>query len=241
METKGEKILDLVDVHTYYGDTQVLFGISLEVATGSVVALLGRNGMGKTTLIRSVIGVTRARKGAMRFKGRDIAGLEPYRIARMGVGLVPQGHLIFPSLTVKENLTMTARDGGRPGAWALEKIYELFPRMKERSGLPGNLLSGGEQQMLSMGRALMTNPELLLMDEPSEGLAPLVVGEIGRIIQEIHSRGMSVLLVEQNLKMALRVAQRVYVMSRGLVVHQSTPQELESNKEVIDRHLGIAG
>jgi branched-chain amino acid transport system ATP-binding protein len=241
VETKGEKILELVDVHTYYGDTQVLFGVSLEVATGSVVALLGRNGMGKTTLIRSVIGVTPARRGAMRFKGQDIAGLVPYRIARMGVGLVPQGRQIFPSLSVKENLTMTARDGRRPGAWTLERIYELFPILKQRSSLPGNLLSGGEQQMLSMGRALMTNPELLLMDEPSEGLAPLIVSEIGRIIQEIHSRGLSVLLVEQNLKMALRLAQRVYVMSRGLVVHQSTPQELQDNKEIMDRHLGVAG
>jgi len=240
VETKAEKILELVDVHTFYGDTQVLFGVSLEVATGSVVVLLGRNGMGKTTLIRSIIGVTPAQRGEIRFKGQDIAGLVPYRIARMGVGLVPQGRQIFPSLSIKENLTITARDGRRPGAWTLERIYELFPILKQRPSLPGNLLSGGEQQMLSMGRALMINPELLLMDEPSEGLAPLIVREIGRIIQEIHSRGLSVLLVEQNLKMALRVAERVYMMSRGLVVHQSTPEELQDHKEIMDRHLGIA-
>jgi branched-chain amino acid transport system ATP-binding protein len=239
--TKDDKILELVDVHTYYGDTHVLFGVSLEAETGTVVAILGRNGMGKTTLIRSIIGVTPAREGVIRFKGRDIRGLESYRIARMGVGLVPQGRQIFPSLSAKENLTMTARDGGKPDAWTLERIYELFPRLQERANLSGSLLSGGEQQMLSMGRALMTNPELMLLDEPSEGLAPIIVNEIGRIIQEVHSHGLSVLLVEQNLKMALHVAERVYVLSRGFVVHRSTPQELQGNKEVMDKHIGVTG
>ncbi len=241
METSCQKILELADVHTYYGDTHILFGVSLEVSSGSVVALLGRNGMGKTTLIRSIIGFTPARQGTVRFRGQDITGMKPYQIARMGVGLVPQGRQIFPSLTVQENLTMAARNGNRPGGWTLEKIYGLFPILKERARLAGNLLSGGEQQMLTIGRALMTNPELMLMDEPSEGLAPIIVAEIGRIVRELHSQGLSVLLVEQNLKMALNVAEQVYVMSRGAVVHQSTPRELQQNKEIMDKYLGVTG
>lgn len=241
METEGEKILEVVDVHTYYGDTHILFGMSLEVRSGSVVALLGRNGVGKTTLIRSIIGFTPARQGTIRFKGRDITGMKPYQIARMGVGLMPQGRQIFPSLSVRENLTMAARDGTKRGGWTLERIYSLFPILKERANLAGNLLSGGEQQMLTIARALMTNPELLLMDEPSEGLAPIIMAEIGRIIQELHSQGLSVLLVEQNLKMALHVAERVYVMSRGTVVHQSTSQELQASKDIMDKYLGVTG
>lgn len=233
------KILELQDIHTYYGDTHVLFGVSLKVAQGSVVALLGRNGMGKTTVIRSIIGFTPPRQGTVTYKEKNITGLKPYKIAQMGMGLIPQGRHIFPSLSVKENLTMAARSNNRPDAWTLEKVYSFFPVLKERAAIAGNLLSGGEQQMLTIGRALMTNPELLLMDEPSEGLAPLLVAEIANIIKQLHNQGLSVLLVEQNLKMALQVADYAYVLSRGTIVHESTPEELQKNKEIMDKHLGI--
>jgi branched-chain amino acid transport system ATP-binding protein len=232
-------MLEMSGVYTSYGYTQVLFGVSLEVERGAVVALLGRNGMGKTTLLRSIIGFTPPWEGMIAFRDKNITGLKPYKIARMGLALVPQGRQIFPSLSVRENMTMAARNGDKPGAWNLEKIYSLFPILKERSSIAGNLLSGGEQQMLSMGRALMTNPELLLMDEPSEGLAPMLVDEIGGIIQELHQRGLSVLLVEQNLKLALRVADYVYILSKGQVVHQSSSAQLKDNPDIIHKYLAV--
>lgn len=233
-------ILELVDIHTYYGESYVLQGVSLEVGEGSVVALLGRNGMGKTTTIRSVIGFTPPRRGTIRFKGKNTAGLQPNQIAQMGMGLVPQGRRIFPSLSVKENLLMAARGGEKQGAWSLDKVYALFPILKERANYRGNLLSGGEQQMLTIARALMTNPDLLLMDEPSEGLAPVIVREVGRVIKQLNSSGISILLVEQNLHLALEVAHYIYVVSKGVVVYESTPQELRTNEEVKTKHLGIA-
>jgi len=234
-------MLELIDVHTYYGESYVLQGISLKIGEGSVVALLGRNGMGKTTTIRSIIGFTPPRRGVIRFKGRDIAGLQPYKIARMGIGLVPQGRHIFPSLSVKENLTMSARDTGKPGAWSLDRVYSLFPILKERANCKGTLLSGGEQQMLTIGRALMTNPDLLLMDEPSEGLAPIIVREVGHIISQLKESGFSILLVEQNLPMALGVADYVYIVGKGVIVYESTPEELKGNEEAKTKHLGVAG
>ena len=233
-------MLELVDVHTYYGESHVLQGISLNVDQGSVVALLGRNGMGKTTTIRSIIGFTPPRRGVIRFKGEDITGLEPYQIAQMGIGLVPQGRHIFPSLSVRENLTMAARNTGEPGAWSLERVYSLFPLLKERADLRGTLLSGGEQQMLTISRALMTNPDLLLMDEPSEGLAPIIVKEIGHIIGQLKASGFSILLVEQHLSMALAVADYTYVVSKGTIVHESTPEELEKNEKVKNAYLGVS-
>lgn len=236
---KATAMLEMSGVYTSYGYTQVLFGVSLEVERGAVVALLGRNGMGKTTLLRSIIGFTPPWEGMIAFRDKNITGLKPYKIARMGLALVPQGRQIFPSLSVRENMTMAARNGDKPGAWNLEKIYSLFPILKERSSIAGNLLSGGEQQMLSMGRALMTNPELLLMDEPSEGLAPMLVDEIGGIIQELHQRGLSVLLVEQNLKLALRVADYVYILSKGQVVHQSSSAQLKDNPDIIHKYLAV--
>ena len=234
-------MLELVDVHTYYGESYVLQGISLEVKEGSVVALLGRNGMGKTTTIRSIIGFTPPRRGVIRFKGRDITGLQPYKIARLGIGLVPQGRHIFPSLNVKENLTMSARETGKPEAWSLDRVYSLFPILKERASCKGNLLSGGEQQMLTIGRALMTNPALLLMDEPSEGLAPIIVREVGHVIRQLKESGFSILLVEQNLPVALGVADYVYIVSKGVIVYESIPEELKGNEEVKTKYLGVAG
>ncbi len=235
-------MLELIDVHTYYGDSHVLHGISLKVGEGSVVALLGRNGMGKTTTIRSIIGLTPPRQGTIRFKEKDITHLQAYKIARMGIGLIPQGRFIFPSLSVKENLTMAARSQERTGteAWSLDRVYSVFPILKERAGLRGTLLSGGEQQMLTICRALMTNPDLLLMDEPSEGLAPIVVKEISRIIGQLKESGFSILLVEQNLPMALAVADYVYVISKGEIVHESTPEELRNNVEVTNTYIGVS-
>lgn len=231
-------MLEVADIHTYYGDSHVLHGVSLKVEEGSIVALLGRNGMGKTTVARSIIGFTPPRRGVVRFKEKEIGGLEPYQIARMGLSLVPQGRGIFSSLSVKENLTIAARSGSQGEAWNLDRVYSLFPILKDRANLYANLLSGGEQQMLSIGRALMTNPDLLLMDEPSEGLAPLIVREISHVIDQLRG-SLSVLLAEQNLQMALGLADYVYVISKGSVVYESTPQELRNNEEVKSKHLGV--
>lgn len=234
-------MLKLLDVHTYYGSSYVLRGISLQIPEGSVVALLGRNGMGKTTTIRSIIGFTPPRRGQVLFEDKNITELPPYKIAKLGIGLVPQGRSIFPSLSVKENLTMSARGIGKADSWTLDKVYSLFPILKERSSYPGTLLSGGEQQMLAIGRALMTNPQLILMDEPSEGLAPLIVKEVGNIIYQLKQKGFSILLVEQNLPMALKVADYLYILSNGKVVYESTPDHLRSNDEVKARYIGVSG
>lgn len=232
-------MLKLVDVHTYYGDSHVLHGVSLEVPEASVVAVLGRNGMGKTTTIHSIIGFTPPRQGKVSFKGADIAGLEPYKIARMGIGLVPQGRRIFPSLTVRENLIIATRTH-RKQYWDLDRVFSLFPRLKERVNSRGNNLSGGELQMLAIARGLMANPELLLMDEPSEGLAPLIVQDIGHIIQQLkQEEGFSILLVEQNFRLAIEVADYVYIISKGKVVYESKPEQLKDNDEVKAEHLGV--
>ena len=231
-------ILELQDVHTYYGESHVLQGVSLDVPEGRVVALLGRNGVGKTTLIRSIIGFTPPRRGSIRYRGTEIAQLPSYRIARLGIGLIPQGRRVFPSLDVAEHLTVNARARGK-GGWSLERVLGLFPRLRERQRNRGNALSGGEQQMLATGRALVANPELLLMDEPSEGLAPLMVRELGRIIAQLRADGISILLVEQNLGFALDLADRVYVLSKGTIVHSCAPDELMANDDVKARYLGV--
>jgi branched-chain amino acid transport system ATP-binding protein len=233
-------MLELVHIHTYYGDSYVLQGVSLEVKEGSTVALLGRNGMGKTTTINSIIGLTPPRRGTVSFKGKDVTRLPSYVIAQMGIGLVPQGRYIFPSLSVKENLSMSARSGSKDELWSLDRIYSLFPVLKVRANLKGNLLSGGEQQMLTIGRALMTNPDLLLMDEPSEGLAPLMVQEIGQTISQLKESGFSILLVEQNLVMALSVADFVYVIGKGAIVYEAATEKFRDNNEVQAKHLGVA-
>ena len=229
-------MLELEDVHTYYGESHVLQGVSLAVAPGQVVAILGRNGAGKTTLVRTTIGFTPARRGIVRFKGEDITRWPSYRAVERGMALVPQGRRVFPSLSVIENLSVARRAGGR---WTLARVLELFPRLRERGPNRANKLSGGEQQMLAIGRALMTNPELLLMDEPTEGLAPLIVREVGRVIAELKREGLSILLVEQNLPMALSVADTVHVLSRGQIVHSGTPQALVANEDVKSRYLGV--
>ncbi len=223
-------------IHTYYGESHILHGVSLAVAPGEAVALLGRNGAGKTTLIRSIVGFTPPRQGRVVWDGAAIDRWPPYRIARRGIGLVPQGRRIFAPLTVRENLTL----GARPDGWTLERVFALFPRLRERQEQAGGTLSGGEQQMLAIGRALLTNGRLLLLDEPSEGLAPLVVREIGRIVQGLKGRGLSILLVEQNYHVALQVADRVYVMSKGQIVWEGTPARLGADEDTKRRYLGVA-
>ena len=225
-------------LHTYYDDSHVLQGISLRVNAGEVVTLLGRNGVGKTTTINSVIGFLQPRQGQIWLDGLDLTALPAHRIARLGVGLVPQGRAIFPTLTVKENIMLAARNG-HPQGWTLERVLVTFPALAARLKNLGSQLSGGEQQMLAIARALMTNPRLLLLDEPSEGLAPLLVAEIRRIIEQLRARGLSILLVEQNLALALAVADRVYVMNKGQIVFEGTPVELHQQPEVLRRYLGV--
>jgi branched-chain amino acid transport system ATP-binding protein len=229
-------MLDVEAIHTYYGDSHVLHGVSLRVAPGEAVALLGRNGAGKTTAIRSIVGFTPPRAGRVVFEGRAIERWPSYRIARSGLALVPQGRRIFAPLSVRENLLL----GARPEGWTLERVFALFPRLREREQQSGGTLSGGEQQMLAIGRALLTNSRLILLDEPSEGLAPLIVREIGRILLALKAERLSLLLVEQNYHLALRVADRVYVMNKGQIVYEGTPAGLEADEDVKRRYLGVA-
>lgn len=231
-------MLKIIDIHTYYGDSYVLQGISLDIAQGEVVSILGRNGVGKTTLIRSIIGFTPVRRGQIIFKEVNIASLPSYKIARMKMALVPQGRLIFSSLTVRENLMLAAHHSGA-GPGDLEKVFALFPRIRERIRHRGNELSGGEQQMLAIGRALICEPEFILMDEPSEGLAPLLVREIAGVLRKLKEEGHSILMVEQNLLFAMKVSMKSHVMSKGRIVYSSTPRELWKNQEVKFQYLGV--
>ena len=235
----NSKLLELLDIHTFYGETCILHGVSLGVEKGKVIALLGRNGAGKTTTIRSIIGFTPPRKGSIVFKGEDVTGLEPYQISRMGIGLVPQGRRIFPSLCVEENLRVAEKSRNQEKEWTLDSVYTLFPVLKKRAAVGAARLSGGEQQMLAIARALINNPDLLLMDEPSEGLAPIVVRQVCEVVKELKKRGLSILLVEQNLHMALELSDYVYILNMGKVVYECTPDELISNKEVRGKYLGV--
>jgi branched-chain amino acid transport system ATP-binding protein len=229
-------VLHVQDIHTYYRDSYILQGVTLTLEPGQVVALLGRNGVGKTTLARSIVGLTPAKRGNILFKNIDITHMPAHRIARMGIGLVPQGRRVFRSLTVREHLQVTARGDGR---WTFERIIELFPNLHERLRSVAGKLSGGEQQMLAAGRALVGNPALLVMDEPTEGLAPLMVRELGSAIELLKQAGTSILLIEQQLAFALRYADIVFIMSKGRIVHQCTPAELAADAETKARYLGV--
>lgn len=231
-------MLSIQDIHTYYGDSHILQGVSLEVNQGEAVALLGRNGVGKSTTIKSIIGFEPPRDGTILFQDKEITTAPAHERARMGIGLVPQGRGIFPTLTVQENITLAARNADQ-GGWTYDRVLGLFDNLPNRLKNYGSQLSGGEQQMLAIARALMTNPQLLLLDEPSEGLAPLIVEEIGNIIQQLKADGLSILLVEQNLAMALDVVDRVYVMSKGRIAYAGTPAELRAADGVMDTLLGV--
>jgi branched-chain amino acid transport system ATP-binding protein len=231
-------MLDLENVNAYYGDSHILHGVSLAVNEGEVVCLLGRNGAGKTTTILTIMGYLKPRPGRILYRGRDIAALPPYAVARLGFGFVPQERGIFPSLTVRENLTVFAR-GTAGGRWTLERILELFPSLRARERNLGFQLSGGEQQMLSIARALMLNPSLLLLDEPSEGLAPLIVQDIVEVLRNLKREGLAILLVEQNLRTALAVADRHHVMNKGEICFTGTSGELEGNEFVLRNYLSV--
>jgi branched-chain amino acid transport system ATP-binding protein len=231
-------LLKLEKINTYYHNSHILWDLSLNVPKGSIVSMLGRNGMGKTTIMRSIVGLTPPRDGAVYFKDQQIGGLEPFKISRKGIAYVPQGRGIFPSLTVKENLTVGAKGQNREGAWNLNRVYEFFPILKERESFHGNLLSGGEQQMLAIGRALMTNPDLLIMDEPSEGLAPKVINQITEVIRTLKDK-LTVFLAEQNFNMALSVADCIYIVSMGSVVYKCTPDELRKDEVSKTKWLGV--
>jgi len=231
-------ILEVEDIHTYYGDAYVLQGLSLTLEQGQILGLLGRNGVGKTTLVNSIVGFTPPRRGRIRFKGTDITANSSFDTIRSGMGLVPQGRRVFPSLNVEENLLVAERGVERHG-WTLERVYRLFPRLHERRGQRAKTLSGGEQQMLAIGRGLMTNPDCLIMDEPSEGLAPIIIQGVWEAIGKLKEEGLSILLVEQNASLALRLVDYVHVMSKGQVVYSGRPDELWANDGVKSNYLGI--
>jgi branched-chain amino acid transport system ATP-binding protein len=231
-------ILEVRQIDAYYGLGHILHGLSLNVGEGEVVALLGRNGAGKTTTMRCITGLLHPRKGEIRYKGRDIAMLDAHRISQMGVALVPETRGIFSYLTAQENLAIAERKGSR---WQMQTVLERFPRLKERLDNRGRELSGGEQQMLAIGRALLTGPELLLLDEPSQGLAPLVVGAVMDTVRKLKEERVSMLLVEQNAEMALQLADRVYVIDHGTVVFEGTPERLRADHQVTTTYLGVGG
>lgn len=235
-----DPILSLRGVNTYYGRSHILFDVSLAVGKGEVVALLGRNGAGKSTTFRSIIGLTPPRDGEILFKGERVDGLRAYRICRRGIGFVPEDRRCFPDLTVRENLEVAARrERETANPWTVEKLFALFPRLAERERNLGSQLSGGEQQMLTIARTLMTNPELLLLDEPSEGLAPLVVALLAEMIARIRSEGVTVLLAEQNLHFCAKVSDRGYVIDKGSIRYEGTMQDLLANEEVKEKYLAV--
>ncbi len=231
-------ILEVQDIHTYYGDAYVLQGLSLKLEQGQILGLLGRNGVGKTTLVNSIVGFNPPRRGQIVFKGDDITQKPSFETARTGMGLVPQGRRVFPTLSVEENLLVALRSPDRHG-WGLERVYALFPRLLERRNQRAKTLSGGEQQMLAIGRALMTNPDCLIMDEPSEGLAPIIIQGLWEAIGKLKEQGLSILLVEQNANLALKLVDYVHVMSKGQVVYSGKPEELKANDEIKASYLGI--
>ncbi|WP_417842860.1 ABC transporter ATP-binding protein [Thalassospira sp.] len=228
-------MLELQNVETGYGGSQVLFGVNMQIEKGQIVSLLGRNGMGKTTTVRSIMGLTPAKAGSIRFKGQEISRHKSFRIARAGIGLVPEGRQIFPNLSVRENLVATARGQG----WNLEKIYDLFPRLAERQNNMGNQLSGGEQQMLAIGRALLTNPDLLIFDEASEGLAPVIRTDIWVCIRKLRDLAQTVLIIDGNLDALMAVCDRHYVLEKGQIVWNGSSEQFANAPEIKKNHLGI--
>jgi branched-chain amino acid transport system ATP-binding protein len=231
-------ILEVQDIHTYYGDAYVLQGLSLKLEQGQILGLLGRNGVGKSTLVNSIVGFTPPRRGKIVFKGVDITDTSSFETIRSGMGLVPQGRRVFPTLSVEENLLVAERNTDRHG-WNLTRVYDLFPRLKERRNQRAKTLSGGEQQMLAIGRGLMTNPDCLIMDEPSEGLAPIIIQGVWEAVEKLKAEGLSILLVEQNAMLALKLVDYVHVMSKGQVVYSAKPEELRANDEIKSSYLGI--
>jgi branched-chain amino acid transport system ATP-binding protein len=231
-------ILEVVDIHTYYGDAYVLQGLSLSLEQGQILGLLGRNGVGKTTLVNSIVGFNAPRSGKILFKGTDITRHASFATVRSGMGLVPQGRRVFPTLSVEENLLVAERSPDRHG-WNLQRVYAMFPRLLERRNQRAKTLSGGEQQMLAIGRGLMTNPDCLIMDEPSEGLAPIIIQGVWEAIGKLKEEGLSILLVEQNASLALKLVDFVHVMSKGQVVYSARPEQLAANDEIKARFLGI--
>jgi branched-chain amino acid transport system ATP-binding protein len=231
-------MLNVKEIHTYYGTSHILFGISFEVKKGEAVCLLGRNGAGKTTTFRSIIGLTAPKAGSIKFQEQEIVGKPPYRIAKMGIGFVPDDRRIFPDLTVRQNILVARRE--REGAvWNLDRIYSLFPKLKQLEAHMGNQLSGGEQQMLTVARTLMTNPQLLLLDEPGEGLAPLVVKAMGEQLGEIKKTGITMLICEHNVGLSIALSDRCYVMDKGTIRYQGTIEELRMNEEVRKKYLMV--
>jgi branched-chain amino acid transport system ATP-binding protein len=237
-DAAADNVLDVAGIETCYGLSQVLFGVSLSIKPGEMVTLMGRNGMGKTTTVRSILGLTPARAGTIRFAGREIRGLPSYKVAKLGIGLVPEGRQIFPNLTVRENLVATAVERGSDG-WTLDKVYALFPRLAARAANMGNQLSGGEQQMLAIGRALMTNPRLLILDEATEGLAPLIRAEIWVCLARLKELGLSILVIDKNVGALIRVADRHFLIERGRVVWWGASQDFAAAPDVQHRYLGV--
>jgi branched-chain amino acid transport system ATP-binding protein len=231
-------MLEVRDLHAYYGKSHILRGVDLDVAAGEVVSLLGRNGVGRSTTVKAIMGEV-APRGVIRFKGQDIVGLPSHRIARRGLGYVPEHRDIFPSLSVRENLLLGVKDVRHPGKWRLEGMLEMFPNLAARADTPAGVLSGGEKQMLTICRTLMGDPELIMIDEPTEGLAPLIVQQVGDLIARIAAAGLAILLVEQKLSIALRISHRVYVMGHGRIVFTGTPGELKANDGVRKEWLEV--
>ncbi len=235
-------MLSIDDIHTYYGQSYVLQGVSLTVGRGEIVAVLGRNGVGKTTLMRSIVGFTPPRRGRIDFAGGDVAASSPQAIARRGLALVPQGRRIFRSLTVEETLRIAARnpsDGGGGAGWSIDRAYDAFPRLRERRQQRAGNLSGGEQQMLATARALVANPLLMLLDEPTEGLSPLLVGELQAVLRQLKDEGATLLMVEQRVGFALALADRVYLMNKGRIAMETTPEALRADESLRHRYLGV--
>jgi branched-chain amino acid transport system ATP-binding protein len=231
-------MLEVKELHAYYGKSHILQGVDLQIAAGEVVSLLGRNGVGRSTTVKAIMGEVPP-QGTIRFKGRDIAGLPSYRIARCGLGYVPEHRDIFPGLTVSQNLVLGIKDVRRPGKWRLESMLEMFPNLAARADTPAGVLSGGEKQMLTICRTLMGDPELIMIDEPTEGLAPLIVQQVGDLIAQIAAAGVAILLVEQKLSIALRISHRVYVMGHGRIVFEGTPAELKANDAIRQEWLEV--